>query len=298
MTSYDLCLAWNWEYDAAFVALLEAALRAHGQTLLQVTPANLGATLAELASGSLHFGALLDRASEAEPRFLPLDAWAKEQGVPRLNPHEHAVRAADKSAMHRALFSQLRTPYTIVLPPHAAEPALASLDLSPLGPCFTIKPAHGGGGEGVVTQASTLAEVLAARARFPEDEFLLQTYLVPATPGGRAAWFRVIYCDGEIYPCWWDIATHVYAPVTAAEELALGLVGLRDLARIIARVSGLRLFSTEIALLPDGGFSVVDYANDPLDLRPRSTCQEGVPDALVRAIAGQLQAFTALHPPG
>jgi hypothetical protein len=289
--SHHLCLAWNWEYDAAFVALLEEALRERGLTLLQVTPANLDATLAELAAGQLGFGALLDRASEADPRFLPLDAWAKERGALRLNPHERAVRAADKSAMHRALFSQMRTPYTIVLPPHALDPALAGLDLAPLGPCFTIKPAHGGGGEGVVVEASTLAEVLAARARFPEDEYLLQTHLVPARPGGRPAWFRVIYCAGEVYPCWWDTATHVYAPVTAAEEVALGLGGLRSLTKTIARVCGLQLFSTEIALLEGGELSVVDYANDPIDLRPQANCREGVPDAVLQAIAVQLRTL-------
>jgi hypothetical protein len=290
--TYDLCLAWNWEYDAPFVAVLGASLRAHGQTLLEVTPSNLAATIADLDAGRVQVRACLDRASEADPRFLPLDAWAKERGVPRVNPHERSVRAADKSAMHRALFAQLRTPYTIVLAPHAADPLLAGLDLSPLGPCFTIKPAHGGGGEGVVERASTLAEVLAARARFPEDEYLLQTHLVPAAPGGRAAWFRVLYCAGEIYPCWWDTATHVYTQVTAAEEVALGLGGLRSLTKTIARVSGLRLFSTEIALLEGGALSVVDYANDPIDLRPQSTCQEGVPDAIVRAIAERLQVFT------
>ncbi len=48
------------------------------------------------------------------------------------------------------------------------------------------------------------------------------------------------------------------------------------------------LFSSEIALVPDGRFIVVDYVNDPLDLRLQSQTPEGVPDAIVRAIAERL----------
>jgi hypothetical protein len=294
--SHDLCLARNWQHDDDFVALLAGACAARGQSLLEVTDANLAETLAALASGALSVGAYLDRASEADPRYLPLAAWALEHGATSINLLSDSARASNKSAMHRALYAQVRTPYTIVLPPHAdadSLEALGALDLAPLGPCFTIKPAHGGGGEGVVVEARTLAEVLAARQQFPGDEYLLQTHLHPAVRGGRVGWFRVLYCAGEIHPCWWDTATHVYAPVTAADELALGLTGLRPLTQTIARVSRLRLFSTEIALLEDGALVVVDYANDPIDLRLQSRCGQGVPDAVVRQIAGRLADFVS-----
>ena len=290
---YDLCLAWNWEYDADFVALLAGAFAAHGNTLLQVTPANLAATIDDLTAGRVSVRASLDRASESEPAFLPLDVLARGRGVRRINPQERSQIAANKSAMHRSLFALVRTPHTIVLAPHAVEPEPKALDLAPLGPSFTIKPAHGGGGEGVVQDARSLAEVLAARRAFPDDEYLLQTQLVPAVLGGRPGWFRVIYCTGEVFPCWWNTSTHVYAPVTPEEETALGLSGLRTITGTIARVCGLRLFSTEIALLPDGALVVVDYTNDPIDLRLQSCCREGVPDAVVRAVAERLRVFAA-----
>lgn len=289
-TTRDLCLSWNWEHDASFVELLDATFRQRGHSVLQVTPATLERTLSELAAGRLGFRAYLDRASEADPRFLPLGDWARAQAIPSVNPHEQARRAADKSAMHRALFSQVRTPYTVVLAPHAVQPTLDDLDLTPLGHAFCIKPAHGGGGEGVVVKASTLAEVLAARRQFPTDEYLLQTHILPAAPGGRVAWFRVIYCAGEVYPCWWPPGSHVYTPVTAAEESHLKLDGLRGLTETIARVCGLGLFSTEIALTAEGELVVIDYANDPIDLRLQSRCREGVPDDLVRFVAERLVA--------
>lgn len=295
-TTYDLCLAWNWEHDAAFVEVLAATFKEHGNTLLLVDAAALEAVLADLRAGRVAFRAYLDRASDDDPRFLALGEWAAAHAVPGVNARERSLQAGDKSAMHRALFSLLRTPYTIVLASHDAQPALDGLDLTPLGPCFSIKPAHGGGGDGVVVEARTLDEVVAARRQFPADEYLLQTHILPAAPGGRVAWFRVLYCTGAVYPCWWDPSSHVYAPVTAAEEAALQLGGLRDLAATIARVSGLRLFSTEIALTPAGELVVVDYANDPIDLRLQSRCAQGVPDAIVRSLAARLRALAAPGP--
>ena len=48
MSRYDLCLSWNWEYDADFVHLIEAACAARGVSLLQATPASLDQVLAGL----------------------------------------------------------------------------------------------------------------------------------------------------------------------------------------------------------------------------------------------------------
>jgi len=60
---------------------------------------------------------------------------------------------------------------------------------------------------------------------------------------------------------------HIYAPVTSDEESSYNLGSLRDLSFLIARLCGLDVFSTEIALTPDGRFVIVDYVNDPIDLR-------------------------------
>jgi len=287
-TTYDLCLAWNWEHDDGFVRLLEAAFSSAGRTLLQVTPASLDAALAQLASGAISFRAFLDRASEEEPRFLPLVDWARDHRAASVNPYEHAKRAWDKAAMHEVLFANVRTPYTIVLPSFHDRPALDPLDLAPLGGSFSIKPAHGGGGDGVIIEASSADEVTAARRQYPADMYLLQTRVRPIRAGARPAWFRVLYCDGELYPCWWDIQTHVYAPVTAAEESRYGLLPLRAITETIAGICRLGLFSTEIALTGDAGLVVVDYVNDPIDLRLQSRTPEGVPDDIVRFVAERL----------
>jgi len=287
-TVYDLCIAWNWEYDDGFVRLVDAACVAAGRTLLQVTPGSLERNLEDLASGAISFRTYLDRASEADPRFLPLVDWVRDHRVKSVNGYEHARRSWDKAAMHEVLFANVRTPYTIVLPSFRERPALDPMDLAPLGGSFSIKPAHGGGGDGVIIEAHSAEDVLAARRQYPDDKYLLQTRVCPIRAGKRPAWFRVLYCAGEIYPCWWDIQTHVYAPVTTAEESHFKLSPLRSITETIAEVSQLGLFSTEIGLAAEAGLVVVDYANDPIDLRLQSSTPEGVPDDIARFIAERL----------
>ncbi len=296
MSRYDLCLAWNWEYDADFAALLEAACRAYGLSLLQVTPHTLDAVLEALADTRLKFRVLFDRASDNDARFVSLVCWATARAVYCINARERALWTWDKAAMHLALIEAgLQTPYTIVLPPYQMHPTLSLPDLSPLGMSFTIKPAHGGGGEGVVTEATSPSQVCAARQEHPTDQYLLQAHVVPTRLGERPAWFRVIYCLGQIYPCWWDTTTHRYTPLTPDEEERFGLAPLRRETASIARVCRLELFSTEIALTAEGLFVVVDYVNDQIDLRLQSRTADGVPDDIVRDVADRLAALALAH---
>jgi hypothetical protein len=288
MVDYHFALAWNWEHDADFVALLEAAGQSLGKPPFQVTSANLEEVLRSLQEGTLSFATLLDRASDSDERFLAVVVWARAHGVRRLNRYEAAQRAWDKTAMHHILGAALHTLPTITLPPYAEQSDLPFLDTSVLGERFAIKPAHGGGGEGVVLGATSLEQIQAARQGRPEERFLLQRHIVPEQITGRPAWFRVVYCLGHTFPCWWDTQTHVYTLVTPDEEDRHGLALLRTIATAIAQYCGLDLFSSEIALAPDGRLIVVDYVNDPLDLRLQSRTPEGVPDEIVQAIALQL----------
>jgi hypothetical protein len=298
MSNYDFCLAWNWEYDLDFVRILERTSVSRGVSFLQVTPDSLLGALESLERGELSFWAFLDRASEADPNFLPLVKWANLVGIYNLNPLERSRHAMNKASMHLEFITAgIHTPYTIILPPFAQQPDLPPLDLSPLGGRFTIKPAHGGGGEGVVIEATSLEQVFVARQEFRHDYYLLQAHIVPARVAGRSAWFRVIYCGGRVYPSWWDITTHVYEPVTGEEEVTWGLTPLYATTETIARVCRLDIFSTEIALTPAGQFVAVDYVNDQIDLRVKSNTFDGVPDDIVCDVAERLVELVQAHRP-
>jgi hypothetical protein len=298
MCMFDLGIAWNWEYDADFVRLLRTACRIQGLSVVEITPSNLQEMLPLLADGRVSMKVFLDRASDTDPSFLPLVRWAHTHTAYPLNPYEHACRTWDKTTMHPTLMSAgLATPLTIILPPYQEEPSLPPLDLSLLGASFTIKPAHGGGGEGVVTEATSVDQVVAARQEYPTDKYLLQAHIVPTALGSRPAWFRVLYCAGKVYPCWWDTRTHVYHRVTLGEECRYRLSPLHEIAGSIALLFCLDLFSTEVALTAEGLFVIVDYVNDQIDLRLQSVAFDGVPDEIVWGIAERLATLAAVYAP-
>jgi hypothetical protein len=289
MPVYDLCLAWEWQYDADFVWLLKDACERRGISLLLVTPGNLAEVLHQLEINEISFRALLDRATDTHPCFNALLDWARTHPVYRINPYGRARRAWDKAAIHTRLASAgIATPYTIVLPTYHEDPWIIPFDISDLGDRFSIKPAHGGGGKGVFNNACSWEQILQTRQEFPGDQYLLQTHIEPADCGPRRGWFRVIYCGKQVFPCWWDTRTHVYTPVTPDEERMMDLGRLREISAAIARITHLDLFSSEIALTEQGEFVVIDYVNDPIDLRLQSKACEGVPDAIVQAIACEI----------
>ncbi len=288
MQSFDLCLSWYWLYDCDFAHFIEEACAARQLSLLQVTASNLLQVVTDLYSGKLSFHTLLDRATD-DLRFEPIRRFALDNGRHRINPIELSHWSEDKATMHLELIQAgLQTPYTIILAPFAAQPLLPPMDLTPLGPCFVLKPAVGGGGEGVRMNACSLQDIQCARLEFPDQKYLVQEQMEAAILGGRQAWFRVFHVAGHNIPCWWHPVTHAYSVVSPEQETQLGLGPVRDITARIARVCRLDWFSTEIVLTPCGRFVVVDYVNDGIDTRIQSKAADGVPDAVMREIADRL----------
>lgn len=294
---YDLCLPWYWEYDDAFAGMVASACNELGVSLWQITPDNLLESVTALYKGEADFHTLLDR-SQGDSRFTPIIRWAKENGRRRINPAEISAWSEDKATMHLELISAgIHTPYTILLAPFLEQPVLDSLDLTPLGKQFVIKPSHGGGGEGVIMGASSLDQVLRARMDFPEQKYLLQATITPRTIHGHPAWFRVFHAVGKTYPCWWHPMTHVYSIVTQQDEQKHELAPLHNITQRIASICRLDWFSTEIALTLEE-FIVVDYVNDGIDTRTQSKAVDGVPDEVMKDIARQLAGIAKMQESG
>jgi len=65
----------------------------------------------------------------------------------------------------------------------------------------------------VIMGASTPDQVLHARIEFPQQKYLVQSYVDPASLMA-AGLVPDLLCRGQCYPCWWDPRTHVYAILT------------------------------------------------------------------------------------
>lgn len=291
---FDFALAWTWVYDQEFLAAIESAANQGGAPVYSVTRENLSETLVLLRSGQMSFRCFLDRASDEDDSFLSLQrclsSHQPEGSI--LNSHALQSRAADKATMHLEFLSKgIDVPYTIIISPynHKKELELSLTELSHLGRPFIIKPANTtGGGVGVVTGAEGLKDVLEARQHHRNDKYLLQETITPAYLSESRGWFRVLYCCGVTWICWWDDRTHLYEEVSPDDEQVFGLSRLRTITEAIHEVCNLEFFSTEIVYTSKDQFVVVDYVNEICDMRPQSRHRDGVPDSIVRGVAEAL----------
>lgn len=287
----DILAVWDWEFDRPFLARLGRTCAARG-LLFGAARDGCEALLERLASSPGRAPAVvLDRASDVAPGLAAPLAALEARGCRAVN---HAGRMAwcrDKATMHLELVAAgIQVPYGVIITSDQAVRAGGVLaeHAQSLGAPFVIKPAEGGGGEGVVLDASSAADVARYLEERGYDKVILQRRVVPCSLGGRRGWFRVFYLAGGVVPCWWDDRTHVYRLVSEAEKEASGLGRLRELTLQIARIAGIDFFTTEIALDVAGELVVVDFVNEMPDLRCQTDHPDGVPELLVDAVAAML----------
>lgn len=287
----DLLALWDWEYDLGFMRRLASACAARGLAFAAVRSEALRVVTRLVERRPQAPAVVLDRLSDVQPELAaPLGAL-HAAGSRTVN---HATRMAwcrDKATMHLELVAAgIQVPYGVIISSeHAARAGGFLADHAhALGAPFVIKPAEGGGGEGVVLDASTTADVARYLDERGYDKVILQRLVMPTSLGGRRGWFRVFYLAGEIVPCWWDDQTHVYRQVSASEEDAQGLGRLRDLTASIAAIAGIDFFTTEIALDQRGEMVVVDFVNEMPDLRGQLEHADGVPEPIIIAIVHML----------
>lgn len=298
--SYNLAIAWNWEFDAEFIAGIEHECSILGISTYRIDTAHLPFLLADLKAGKIRFDAFLDRASDADPIFLPLVKWMEENASCLINPYHRVIHAIDKANMHLEFITNgLYVPPTIILPPYNEQRCVRmdERELKSLGSSFVIKPANTtGGGTGVRMDATTVEEIIKARQEHRNDKYLVQEIIVPKILDGKRAWFRVYFAFGEILCCWWDDKTHRYTELTSAEEDKFGLSGLRGAIITIQKICGLDFFSSEIAMTNNSRFVIVDYVNEVCDMRLKSVYFDGAPDAVVHTIEHLIAEHVKSHP--
>lgn len=295
MESFDLAIAYTWEYDKDFVEAFKSEFLKKNLSTLLISYDNLKEVEEKVRNKDLYFDFYLDRASDVEEEFEPLAKWVTENNVRVFNRYDYVNFAIDKATMHLEFIANgINTPYTIIISPYSEiENIELSLDqLAKLGRPFIIKPANTtGGGIGVVKGAETLADVLKARKNFQTDKYLLQEKKIPITIDGKRFWFRGFYVLGKVFLCWWNDITHIYDELTDYEIEKYNLYEMKNIVEKIASITKLDFFSTEIAFTAENKFVVIDYVNDQCDMRFKSKHVDGVPDALIFKIIDSFSEY-------
>ena len=297
MNSFDLAIAYDWEFDVEFVSAIENKFHQYGLSTYVITYKNIAEVTESVKQRRLSFQCLLDRASDVDDNFIELNRILTKRSTYVINPHKLVDHAIDKANMHlEFITSGINVPYSIIIPPHseAKEIFISIDDLELLGRPFIIKPCNiTGGGMGVVTGAESLKEVLNARQKHINDKYLIQEKIYPKMLDGKRAWFRCYWAFGKIICVWWDDETHIYNQLLDSEVEEFGLRKLFLITRSIHRLTKLDFFSTEIALTIKNKFVVIDYVNDQCDMRLQSLHFDGVPDTVVLEIINNLRLFVA-----
>lgn len=292
MQIFDLAISYVWEYDEDFVNLLESHLHSFGISTYLVKEHNVIEVTKKIIDRKLYFNFYFDRAWDVDDRFGNLGKILARRKCHIFNPYKNVLHAIDKASMHlEFITSGLNVPYSIIIPPFNEEQEvyISVDDLAKLGRPFIIKPCNTtGGGLGVVTGAETLKEVLAERMNLNDDKYLIQEKIHPKIINGRRAWFRSFYAWGKVIPCWWDDSTHLYDDITEFDHQFFNYKKLIQITKIIANLTKLDFFSTEIVITEDKRFIVIDYVNDQCDLRFKSLHHDGVPDAAIYDLINQL----------
>ena len=216
---------------------------------------------------------------------------AHERNTQVIDPPDVAAAAFDKARLHsRLTVAGFKLPFTLVVPrEQVGNWVLSDKDRAALGTPFVIKPGMGYGKRGVIMDATSERDLARSVALWPDRHYLAQNRIVPRVSNGEPAYFRVFYVFGSVWCCGWNCFTDRYRLPSRAEEEQLALTPLRDIVHRIAALTGMKFFSSEIALTESGEFVLIDYVNDQCHMLSQSANpQMGVPDELVSAIARRL----------
>ena len=291
---YDLVMTHKLDADDLFIHRVQHHCAEQGLNFFLVEPVWVEPFCDLFAKGKVWARALLNMHSE---HHLPEDIYhrlirlAHERNTQVIDPPDVAAAAFDKARLHsRLAVAGFNLPFTLIVPREQVENwVLSETDRAGLGTPFVIKPAMGYGKRGVIMDATSERDLARSVALWPDRHYLVQNRIVPRVSNGEPAYFRVFYVFGSVWCCWWNCFTDRYRLPSWAEEEQLALTPLRDIVHRIAALTGMKFFSSEIALTESGEFVLIDYVNDQCHMLSQSANpQMGVPDELVSAIARRL----------
>lgn len=292
--TYDFTMTHKLDTDDFFIQCVQRRCAEARMSFFLIEPLWVDCWLDKFTKAEVNARVLLNMHSEhhqPDEIFHRVVKAMADGGVQVIDPPEIALNAFDKARLHeRLVAARIPVPPTVIVKREQVTGLQLTTDqMASLGLPFVIKPSMGYGRRGVVLDAQSVGDLARSIAAWNDAAYLLQQRIKPRELGGEPAYFRVFNAFGTTWTCWWNCFTDEYRVVTDEEMQRLELGALPEISRQLASLTGMRFFSTEIALTEAGQFVVIDYVNDQCHMLSQSADpQKGVPDEVVSGIATRL----------
>jgi len=294
MRTYDLVMTHKLDADDFFIQRIQQHCAERGLNFFLIEPLWVEEFLDKFKQQKIWARVLLNLHSEhhqPEDPYHRIVKLAAEHKTQVIDPPAVSQAAFDKARLHARLQTAgLNLPFTLIVPREKiGEFQLSMLDVANLGMPFVVKPAMGYGKRGVNLNATTKADVERCVNEWPDGHYLVQRLVLPRKFEHGPAYFRVFHAFGAVWCCWWNCYTDQYRAVTDTEMEQFKLHPLREISARLASLTGMRFFSTEVALVESGEYLLIDYVNDQCHMLAQSANpQMGVPNDVVAGIAMRL----------
>jgi hypothetical protein len=291
METFDLGIVWDTEADNEFVKDLNERALKDGLRPYLIHMYNFFSSLKDITEGRISFRYFLDRSSDDSSTFGGLADFLKKKDIIFINHPDNVKNSTDKFKIHSMFISYgLPVPKTVFIKPqekrHVLEAKIQHVSIP-----LALKPAYGACSNGTVSNINSLDGALRLIEQDKDKSYFAQERISPINLENKPAWFKVLYCLGEIIPCWWHPATHMYDILTLRQIYRFGLHEAWPLIKKIKQACKLDFFSTEIVMKEEKKFLVVDYVNDQPDMRKKSKFNDGMPDEIVNKAIENIVSF-------
>ncbi len=294
MRTYDLVMTHKLDADDFFIQRIQQHCAERGLNFFLIEPLWVDEFLDKFRQEKIWARVLLNLHSEhhqPEDPYHRLVKLAAERKTEVIDPPAISQAAFDKARLQPGLHAAgFNLPFTLIVPrQRIGELKLEGLDLANLGMPFVVKPAMGYGKRGVILNATGKPDLERCVSEWPDANYLLQRLVVPRQFEQGPAYFRIFHAFGFVWCCWWNCYTDQYRSVTESEIEQFKLNPLREISARLATLTGMRFFSTEVAIMESGEFVLIDYVNDQCHMLAQSANpQMGVPNEVVAGIALRL----------
>jgi len=291
METFDLGIAWDSEFDNEFVNDLNDRALKEGVKPYLIHVYNFFSSLKDITDSQLTFRCFFDRSSDDSSTFGGLADFLKKKDINFINHPDNVKNSIDKSKIHSMFISYgLPVPKTVFLKPQEEKQVLEAKIQHVSVPCM-LKSAFGSCSEGTALVINSLDDALRLMGQEEDKSYFAQEQVSPINLENKPAWFKVLYCFGEIILCRWHPVDKEYDALSLKQIYRLGLHEIWPITKKIKQACRLDFFSTDIAMKDKGKFLVVDYVNDRPDMRKKSKFKDALPDEIVDKVINSIVSF-------